>query len=166
MPQEQDGLQLYLMHRQSLVDYATGLAGSRARAEDVVQEAWMRFRQALTQGWPERPEAYLYRIVRNLALDHARTQAAEERRDTHLSLVPPPATASPEDTLLHAEELRRIADALAELPERTRRAFELHRFSGMTFQEIATELGTSLPTAQRLTQTALLHIMRSLRKPA
>lgn len=63
-------LALYLKHRGSLVNYANGIVRDRAGAEDVVQEAYLRFSSASSD---ERlitsPVSYLYRIVRNLALD-------------------------------------------------------------------------------------------------
>ena len=36
-------LALYLAHRGELVNYASAIVGDRGRAEDVVQEAWLRF---------------------------------------------------------------------------------------------------------------------------
>src|SRR5687767_1062042 len=38
-----DTTSLFIEHRGSLVEYATRIVGSRAHAEDVVQEAWLRF---------------------------------------------------------------------------------------------------------------------------
>ena len=72
---------LYLTHRASLVDYATPIVGDRARAEEVVQEAFIRFAPGPRSGGSvEQPIAYLYRIVRNLALDWARRRAVEHRQ--------------------------------------------------------------------------------------
>jgi RNA polymerase sigma-70 factor (ECF subfamily) len=66
-------LKLYLTHRAALIDYATPIVGCRARAEDVVQEAYIRFVPArVADARIEQPVAYLYRIVRNVALDWTR----------------------------------------------------------------------------------------------
>jgi len=64
---------LYAEHRVSLLNYATRLVGSRAQAEDLVQEAWMRLDGAALESDVQRPLGYLYRIIRNLALDHSRS---------------------------------------------------------------------------------------------
>src|SRR3546814_2652242 len=61
-------LNLYLRHRAELIDYATPIVGDRALAEDVVQDAWLRFSEAGSHDAKTRlirqPVGYLYRIVR------------------------------------------------------------------------------------------------------
>lgn len=58
---------------------AASLVGSRAQAEDLVQEAWMRLNQAMEQRSVREPLACLYRIIPNLALD-GRRAATRERQ--------------------------------------------------------------------------------------
>ncbi len=158
-------LEVFVTHRAALVDYATPIVGCPARAEDVVQDAYIRFAQ---HGEPKdedalrQPLAYLYRIVRNVALDCVRRMSAEARRDkTQEVLVPSLSVVpSPEKVAAGRDGLRVVEAALAELPERTRRAFELHRVDGLTFQQIAERLDVSPATAHRLTRDALVHLMR------
>lgn len=165
MPNNTNFLAVFISHRGELVNYASRLLGDRARAEDVVQEAYIRFNSAASGSILEEPLAYLYRIVRNLAFDSTRRTSAEARRDKahELSLAEAPGVPSPEDTALYRDELRRVRDALDELPEGQRRAFELHRLGELTFQEIAGRLGVSTATAARWTQQAHLHITKRLR---
>jgi RNA polymerase sigma factor (sigma-70 family) len=163
-------LRLYLTHRSALVDYATSLSGgSRALAEDIVQEAFFRFvpGTADAAATADRPLSYLYRIVRNLAFDWMRRGAAEARRDrSQMVLEAPEATApSPEDVLQHREDLRLVAEVLAGLPPQMREAFELQRFGGLSFQQIGARIGVSPATAHRLAQAALVEIMRRLQSP-
>lgn len=74
-------LDLYLLHRLALVDYAASLLSCRAQAEDVVQEAWLRFSSRdSVDAVIEQPVGYLYRIVRNLAFDLSRRDATERRQ--------------------------------------------------------------------------------------
>nr|WP_272890812.1 sigma-70 family RNA polymerase sigma factor [Stutzerimonas sp. S1] len=150
---------MFVTHRNALVDYAAPITGCRAEAEEVVQEAWVRFSQAeranLTQ-----PLAYLYRIVRNLALDLVRRAGSTPHQDEDVDglLAELPAnTPSPEQQLCQQDELRLIAEALARLPERTRIAFEMHRFGGYTLQQIAAHFGISVGLAHQLVRTALSH---------
>jgi len=73
-------LSVFLAHRRALVNYASGIIGSRTHAEDVVQEAYIRFSAAGDgqQGKPiDHPVSYLYRIVRNLAIDWTRRSSWE-----------------------------------------------------------------------------------------
>lgn len=152
-------LDLYLAHRSALIDYATSIAGARAQAEDVVQEAWLRFSSARNAGEIGNPVGYLYRIVRNLALDLTRRAASEQRApDGEQQLLELPAsTPSPETQACDQDALRIVALALAELPTRTRIAFEMHRLGGCTFQQIAGHLGISIGLAHQLVRDALSH---------
>lgn len=153
-------LDLYLTHRSALVDYAAPIVGCRARAEDVVQEAWLRFNGRQD---PElainNPVGYLYRIVRNLALDLTRSMATEKRQPDSDSLLAemPSGTASPEQDAVSHDELQQVADALARLPERTRIAFEMHRLGGFTLHQIADALGISVGLTHQLVHDALSH---------
>jgi RNA polymerase sigma-70 factor (ECF subfamily) len=156
-----DAATLFTQHRRSLVEYAASIVGSRAQAEDVVQEAWLRFDVVARQRLLGEPLAYLYRIVRNLALDDRRTTA----RVTRLLASEPVAVATasstfsptPERVALYKDELRLLHEALAELPKRTRVAFEMHRLGGCKLREIAEHLDISLPLAHQLVADGLEH---------
>lgn len=153
-------LDLYLTHRAALVDYAAPIVGCRSRAEDVVQEAWLRFNGREEQGTGvNNPVGYLYRIVRNLALDLTRRIATERRQPDGDELLSdlPSSTASPEQQAASLDELQVISEALAELPERTRVAFEMHRLGGYTLQQVAAALGVSLGLTHQLVHDALSH---------
>ena len=71
---------LFIAHRRSLVDYAAGIVGSRTQAEDVVQEAWFRLNRLDDRHPIHEPLRYLYRLVRNLAIDTRRTLSREMAR--------------------------------------------------------------------------------------
>lgn len=160
-----DKLQLYLSHRAALVDYSAPIVGCRAQAEDVVQEAWLRF-----CGQPDagaqlgNPVGYLYRIVRNLSFDLLRRTTLENRQpDGGERLDELPSSApSPEHQALHRDQLRVLQDALALLPERARQAFHMHRLQHMTFQEIAARLNISTSLAHQLVRDALTHCAEHL----
>lgn len=155
-------LDLFLAHRAALIDYAASIVGARSCAEDVVQEAYIRFNGAAGEARPAddivQPVGYLYRIVRNLALDAMRHLAVENRVATGAILDGMPAPEpSPERHATDRAELRAVAAALAELPARTRAAFEMHRLEGATLQTVADRLGISVGLVHRLVKDALGH---------
>ncbi|UQY36146.1 sigma-70 family RNA polymerase sigma factor [Pseudomonas fulva] len=158
-------LDIFLSCRRALVNYAAQITQDRDRAEDVVQEAYLRLHplqrpelQAI-----EQPVAYLYRVVRNLALDMRLSEAREQRRHaTPPDWLLPTMAASPEEACLHSDELEQLATALADLPEQSRRALEMHRLGGKTLAQIAEQLGVSLATAHRLVRDALVRLARAL----
>jgi RNA polymerase sigma factor (sigma-70 family) len=161
-------LKVYLRHRAALVEYAMPIVGDRMRAEDVVQEAYLRFAPPsdTVSAMPaiERPAAYLYRIVRNLAIDLARRLSAEAWHPSSEALLSevPADTADPEQEVMDRDQLQALVAALDELPERTRQAFDLHRFDERTFAEIGKILGLSQARAHGLVQEAIAHCMRRL----
>jgi RNA polymerase sigma-70 factor (ECF subfamily) len=159
-------LALYVAHRDELVNYASRILDDRAHAEDVVQEAYLRFDAAADTRLLAEPLRYLYRIVRNLALD---TRRSLNRDRARLAADGASAVAqvsedrpSPEAAAAARDELRVINEALAELPERTRIALEMHRFGDCTFKEIAARLGISVGLAHSLVVQGLEHCRERL----
>lgn len=163
-------LALFTAHRGALVNYASGIVGDSGQAEDVVQEAWLRFGR-VAKGRPlEEPVGYLYRIVANLALDRRRRASLENRARAgdmagdveRLAVEVADQTPSPEDEAIARQELERVMAAMAELPERTRIAIEMHRFGGCTLKEIARHLGISVSMAHVLVVQGIKHCQRAL----
>ena len=167
-----DTTSLFIEHRRSLVEYAAGILGSRAQAEDVVQEAYIRFSAASGRASAEQgqaivnPLAYLYAIVRNLALTWARRSTREIIVAPGSEEIVSVASDQPsvETVLVDREELRTLAAALAELPERTRLAFNLHRLEGRPLREVADRLDISITRAQQLVKAAMIHGAKRLRE--
>ncbi|MBK5000816.1 sigma-70 family RNA polymerase sigma factor [Pseudomonas sp. S31] len=159
-----DKLQLYLAHRAALLDYAAPIVGCRARAEDVVQEAWLRFSRQHDDVDIRHPVSYLYRIVRNLALDQTRRSATEKAQPDGDQILAelPSSSASPEQAVTQQNELSVLSRALEDLPERTRVAFEMHRLGGHTLQEVANHLNVSVSLVHQLVRDALNHCMACL----
>ncbi|ONG47569.1 hypothetical protein BKE38_23015 [Pseudoroseomonas deserti] len=157
-------LELYLAHRAALLDYATALLGDRARAEDAVQDAYLRFVPERAGGPAlARPIAYLYRILRNLAWDQGRLRRADRRPEADPApWMQPETPRTPEQELLHAESVARVGAVLEALPEKARIALEMQRFGGYTLEEIAARLQVSVPTAHRLVRDALMRIAADL----
>jgi RNA polymerase sigma-70 factor (ECF subfamily) len=116
----------------------------------------------------DEPLSYLYRIVRNLALDGRRSQAREERYLVRgadlLADGVPEDRPSPEAEAVGRGELRAVRAALLELPERTRIALEMHRFGGATLKDIADFLDISVGLAHALVRDGLEHCRARLRK--
>ena len=167
----QPTLSVYLAHREALVQYAKAIVGDVSRAEDVVQEAYIRFSAASGNVAARHdqpivnPIGYLYGIVRNLALDWARRSSRDAAMSSESDEIASVASDAPsaEAVLLHRDELRVLAAALVELPERTRLAFNMNRVEGRSLQEVADRLGISVARAHQLVKTAMLHGARRLK---
>lgn len=164
MTDAQHKLDLYLAHRSALIDYASSISGTRGQAEDVVQEAWLRFQHGAGDTQFHNPVGYLYRIVRNLSLDVLRRHASEQHLpgDDQRLYSLPCTTPSPEASACTRDALQVIAEALAELPARTRIAFEMHRLGDYTLQQIADHLGISIGLVHSLVRDAMTHCAERL----
>jgi RNA polymerase sigma-70 factor (ECF subfamily) len=169
LPHDTNILALYLAHRRELVNYANGIVGDRAQAEDLVQEAWLRFGAVAERRLLEEPIGYLFRIVRNLAVDDRRRLSREERVIAPVGAgveIAADEQPSPEARAAARDELRRLQDAMAGLPERTRRALEMRRLGGLKLKEIAARLGISVTVAHDLVAEGIAHCRRHVRPPA
>ncbi|BBK44191.1 DNA-directed RNA polymerase sigma-70 factor [Allostella vacuolata] len=162
-------LAVYLAHRGELVSYADGIVGDRGHAEDLVQEAWLRFGAAAGDRPLDEPVGYLYRIVRNLAVDRRRSRSREARMVDAGAEAAVQDTAddapSPEAAAVARDELRLLAEAMAELPERTRIALEMRRFGGCKLKEIAAHLGISVTLVHSIIADGIAHCVRRVRPP-
>lgn len=158
-------LALYIEHREQLLSYANRIVRDWASAEDVVQEAWLRF--STRSGQDEQiaqPLAYLYTIVRNLALNWTSRAAKHGPVSVPDPTMESVAADEPsvERVLYYRDELRLLQEAIGELPERTRTAFYLYRIDGWTLQQVADQLGVSVVRAHQLVKEAGLHAARRL----
>lgn len=158
-------LEMFIEHRSELLKYAGRIVRDSAGAEDVVQEAWLRFSARSTQAARiSRPRAYLFTIVRNLALNWV-SRASTRRQvplSPALSEILPADAPTADRVLYYRDELRVVTEAVVELPERSRRAFVMYRLDGLTLQEIADRLGISLVRTHQIIKEAGLHAARRL----
>lgn len=157
---------IFSAHHRDIVYYARGIVHDAGRAEDIVQDAFIRFQAAMKDGHKENPVGYLYRIVRNLALDFQRRAAYESQLfsknvDDIADQIAEDKT-SLEVEAEACEELQSLLVALDELPERTRIALEMHRLGGYKLKEIAEHFGISKSMAQLLVVEGVKHCQMRL----
>ncbi len=141
-----------------LLRYALGLVGQRAAAEDLVQEAFLRLQPL----WPEieNPRAWLYRSLRNLALNHLRDHpaTAELTPDTAHAPDTPPA-----DQLGHDETLGTLRLLLSEMPPDDRALVHLKYHENLRYQEIAQRTGLTPSNVGYRLHHLLKHLADALR---
>ena len=135
----------FIACRPQLREAAARILGCRQRADDVVQDAYLKLNDSLEEGQVRHLVPYLYRMVRNLAIDRCRRGNFEAQVFfcAEAGLAVDCGAAGPEAVAIHSQHLRLVACALATLPERTCRAFEEHRLGGKTQREVAAQMGIS-----------------------
>lgn len=150
----------FLNKRNQLVALACRFVDSRAVAEEIVQESWLRWQG---QNYSEdNAKQMLRRIVRNLALDWYRRQRLEARILDFCSSQRHDAPDS-ERVVGARQELLRIITVLQRTPPRSVTAFRMHRIDGISYAKIARKLDVSPSTAFKLVEDVLVEITLTLR---
>lgn len=148
---------MFITHHAQLRRAAMKILGTREQADDVVQDAYIKVVETAPHH-VEQPLAYLFQVVRNLAIDRYRHVALESRlfATEEEGLYVAANAGTPESVAGNLQQLSLVADALSKLPERTRRAFELNRLGGHTQREVADQLGVSATLVNFMMRDALV----------
>jgi len=125
-----------------LLQFALGLVRRRSVAEDLVQEAFLRLHPLWAE--VENPRAWLYRCIRNLALNHLR----DHRRETELEDdgAHPADGAPPVEAMGQEEAVGMVRMFLAELPEEDRDLIRLKYHDELKYEEIGKRTGLNAGT--------------------
>lgn len=145
-----------------LYPIAFGITRRHQDAEDIVQETFLKLFSNLSQYSPDRGlfKTWLFTITRNQSLNvfaslkrslvrfFADTQ--EDENLSYSSQVEGSISRNPESQLASKQELARVEDALAKLPERQRTALLLKAQEGMGYEEIASVMSASVSSVESL----------------
>ena len=148
-------------HRRRLLGIAYRMLGSSADAEDVVQDAWLRWNDATVDAL-HNPEAWLVTVATRLSID--RLRAAKQQRDHYVGTwLPEPlltdAPASPEQMLERADDVSMAFLAVLErLAPEARAAYLLREVFDADYEDLARTLGKSEAACRQLVHRAKVQI--------
>lgn len=156
---------VFASERSRLMRLVQRIVRNRAVAEELIQDAYLNvIGRCVAGNGIGQPEHYLARSARNLALNHVRhrrqgveIELAEEAQGMVADTAP-----SPERVCLYRGELRYLLSVLAQLTHRRRQVFALHKFEGLSYDEIAGKLGISRNTVMVQMVNALTDLDRRL----
>jgi len=144
--------------RAALFALAYRMLGTRADAEDVVQEAWLRWQSAAKEDI-RMPKSFLMTVVARLSLDALKS--AQHKRETYVGPWLPEPLIQPAGTQ-HVEMAETLSIAflhiLESLSPAERVAFVMREAFGAEYQEIALALDTSEANSRQLFARAKKHI--------
>jgi len=130
----------------------------RFDAEDLLQEGFIRIFSKLGAYRPIGSfEAWMRRIVVNLAIEHLRKQRRVIYTDEELTMPPDVQGAT---STLDAISQKEILEMIAQLPEGYRSIFSLYVFEGMNHREIAEQLGIAEGTSKSQFSRARNYLQR------
>lgn len=154
MTRPDPGTEVFEAQRPRLMRLGYRMLGSLAEAEDVVQDAWLRWSRVGAQ--VDMPAAYLTRVVSRLCLD--RMKSARHRRESYVGAwLPEPLIAESDET--PADDLTlTLMIALERLSPLERAAFLLHDIFGVAMDDVATTLGRDAAAVRQLAARARRHV--------
>ncbi len=147
-------------HRTRVFQYLLRFTGDRGRAEDLLQETWLKVIGAAARWEPRaRFTTWLWAVARNLALDEIRRAALRrtEPLDPPGEATLPFADSGPlPDRAAELSQVRpHLEAAIAALPEEQREVFVLREYAGLGFREIAEISGAPENTVKSRMRYAL-----------
>lgn len=150
---------LFESEESGLLRFAMGLVGRRSVAEELVQETFLRLHQVRDE--VENPRGWLYRSLRNLALNHLRDQRpeAELKEET----APAEDKLAPE-VLGQYEAVGMVRLLLSEMPEEDRKLVHFKYHDDLKYQEISKKTGLSVSNVGYRLHHVLKGLAESLRR--
>ncbi len=150
-------------HGPALERFLTRKLDNQADAAEVAQEAYLRIYRLEHPEQLDNSRAFLFQVASNLAIDQLRRRSLHFRflrAETRELGIPEGSelgaeVASPEKILSAREKLARIYRVVDGLPGKTRQAFILHRTTGLSYSDIAREMGVSVSSVEKYILEAL-----------
>ncbi|WP_395675627.1 sigma-70 family RNA polymerase sigma factor [Inquilinus sp.] len=154
---------LFLRHAREIDRFLRRRGHTAETAADLTQDNFLRVLASPPgeASQTHNPRAYLYQVSRSLSINHhrrGRLLQTVDLADTEAGEVADPVP-SPESVVYSRQRLAQAERALAELPDRTRRAFELHRLGERTIAQVADKIGLSTTRTWALIRDAYRHLL-------
>lgn len=148
----------FQQHRPRLFGIAYRMLGSRADADDLLQEAWLRWNESDTDSLRS-PEAWLVTVTTRLAIDRLRALRTEREQYTGFwlpePLVEPADEHTPQSLLERADEVSiALLRVLEQLAPQERAAFVLRQVFDVDYAELAQMLRKSEAACRQLVHRA------------
>lgn len=153
---------LYSDHNSWLHNWLRRKLGCTHQAADLAQDTFVRLLTARIPARLDEPRAYLTTVARHVLLNHQRHQKLERAWLAELAHVPQAFAPSAEERAMALETLLTIDALLDGLSARARRAFLLSQLDGLTYAEIAVEIGVSASRVRQYMAEALTRCYAAL----
>jgi RNA polymerase sigma-70 factor (ECF subfamily) len=157
--------EIYRQYYSPLCFYCLRYVDDMEEAKEIVQSLFLKI-------WIRREDlvistsinSYLYKAVRNYALNHLTQQKIRQKYIIDREHLPK-YVGQNGHAKMEEEELRKIIKkAILDLPEKRRKIFELSRFEEMKYHQIAEHLAISVKTVEAQMSKSLKHLRTALKE--
>lgn len=150
---------IYRAHHGWLLGWFRRRLGGASCAADLAHDTFVRLMVSRDAQAIDEPRAFLRTLAHGVVVNHWRRQDIERAWLESLAAMPEPLAPSPEARLLALETLCRIDAMLDRLNPKARTAFLLSQLDGMTYAEIALQLGVSERMVKKYMAQAMLQCL-------
>lgn len=142
-----------------LCSFAFGYVNDRNEAKDIVQSTFLNVWEQ-KNSWDdfESTKAYMFRSVRNKALNYKKHEKVKRKSRSEIRLRMNEWKGYQDAESPTKRKVKIIRKGIQELPERRREIFKLSRENGLTYREIADTLGISIKTVETQIGRSLKHL--------
>ena len=141
--------QLFSEHQPWLLQRLSYRLRNRADAEDLASETFLRVITRPQADALEAPRAYLATVAKRLLINLWHRRELEQAYLDAIAALPQAVSPSPEERALLVESLEAIAHALDAQPDKARQAFLMSQLDGLTYAQMAQQLGVSASMVRR-----------------
>lgn len=150
-----------------LVRFCRARISNPSDAEDLVQDAFVSVRRAYADKPAEDLRALLFTTVRNLSVNYLKSGRIQHARQSEeigevSDRLACQRTPTPEQLVMDRERLAIAEQTIAAMKPRKRDALRLHRYEGLTYDEIARRLSVSPTTVKTDIAEAIAEIAENL----
>src|SRR5262245_20382500 len=150
--------ELFERHHAALYRFCYRMTGNRAVSEDLVQNVFMKMLKHRASFKTDNVfSPWMYRIARNVAVDHLRRASHAPQSDEGLETRPTDAPQS-DESLLERERTGLVRRALLELAPDRREVLLLSRYEQMSYEEVAQTLGVTVGTVKTRVHRAIAQL--------
>jgi RNA polymerase sigma-70 factor (ECF subfamily) len=156
---------LFLKHSGAVLGYAQRLlAGNRNEAEDISQSCWIKVVQAAPNYEPKNQfRAWLMTIVRNLVFSQYRDLKWEKLDASEEAKEIEDPSSSMDQLIEKSESAEQVKKALESLPDSQRIALSLWMNEDLSYEEMATQLRTTVSSVKSILFRAKENLQSKLR---
>lgn len=144
-----------------LYQYIYKYSGNAWYAEETVQLSFIRLwdkREGLSEEYSL--SIQLFRIGKSILIDLTRKEKLRDTRELSDTFISGPTES---ERLMYKEQLEKALSAIDQLPDQSRKAFQLSRLEDLSHKEIGEQLSISPKTVESHITRALKHLRKTLR---